>query len=323
MADIQPPEGHLNGGSVGGVSVDRGVGAPIAVTSSETVGSKRQRRPSVRLGEIGGDQLYDTHPRRTSNNKQWKHHQLLSLDHKKDPNSSNKGSKTRALTNLTTSGEFAETLDEDKEVNLDSIAIGSWRVKDSKKRASNATTKRVRSNWVSKIDDGGGGGSHNNVEGDEKYSGGEDVDDTYREFDMENSDSPLKEQSPVHSLENLGDGNERNEREMYYNRRTIRARDNHNHNRLHDGVELSGPSDTDARDYRNNGRCGGGGEDGVRIWLNSIGLGRYAPFFEIHEVDDEVLPMLTLEDLKDMGIKAVGSRRKMFCAIQKLGKGFS
>lgn len=204
---------------------------------------------------------------------------------------------------------------------MDSVAIGSWRLKDSKKRASTATTKRVRSNWVSKIDDAGGGGANNNVEGDEKYSGGEDVDDTYRGFDMENSESPLKEQSPVHSLENLGDGNERNEREIYCNRRTSRARDNHNHHQ--DGVELSGPSDTDARDYRNNGTCVGGGEDGVRIWLNSIGLGRYAPVFEIHEVDDEVLPMLTLEDLKDMGINAVGSRRKMFCAIQKLGKGFS
>ncbi|KAJ9140112.1 hypothetical protein P3X46_030794 [Hevea brasiliensis] len=317
MADLPPPEGQLNGGSS---AVER-VGPPIAVTSFETVGSKRQRRPSVRLGEIGGEQLYDAHSRRTANNKQWKHHQLLSVDHKKDPSTSNKGSKTRALTNLTTSGEFAETLDEDKEVNLDTVAIGSWRVKDSKKRASTATTKRVRSNWVSKIEDAGGGGANNNVEGDEKYSGGEDVDDAYRGFDMENSESPLKEQSPIHSLENLGDGNERNEREIYYNRRTIRARDNHNHH--HDGVELSGPSDTDARDYRNNGRYGGGGEDGVRIWLNSIGLGRYAPVFEIHEVDDEVLPMLTLEDLKDMGINAVGSRRKMFCAIQKLGKGFS
>uniref|UniRef100_M8BBN7 Uncharacterized protein n=1 Tax=Aegilops tauschii TaxID=37682 RepID=M8BBN7_AEGTA len=39
---------------------------------------------------------------------------------------------------------------------------------------------------------------------------------------------------------------------------------------------------------------------------------------KIHEVDDEVLPLLTLEDLKDMGIGAVGSRRKMFAAIQKL-----
>lgn len=78
-----------------------------------------------------------------------------------------------------------------------------------------------------------------------------------------------------------------------------------------------GPSDTDWN--------GGGGEErnGIRVWLNQLGLGRYAPVFEIHEVDDEVLPLLTLEDLKDMGINAVGSRRKMYCAIQKLSRGFS
>lgn len=64
-------------------------------------------------------------------------------------------------------------------------------------------------------------------------------------------------------------------------------------------------------------------DEGVRAWLNRLGLGRYAQVFEIHEVDDEVLPMLTLEDLKDMGINAVGSRRKMYCSIQKLRKGFS
>jgi hypothetical protein len=29
-----------------------------------------------------------------------------------------------------------------------------------------------------------------------------------------------------------------------------------------------------------------------------------------------------LEDLKDMGINAVGSRRKLYSAIQKLRKGF-
>lgn len=57
---------------------------------------------------------------------------------------------------------------------------------------------------------------------------------------------------------------------------------------------------------------------GVHMWLNKLGLGRYANVFEIHEVDDEVLPFLTLDDLKDMGINAVGSRRKIFCAIQKL-----
>ncbi|KAJ8772436.1 hypothetical protein K2173_027613 [Erythroxylum novogranatense] len=316
MAEIQPPEGHLNG--IGGSGSG---GASNAVTSSEAVGSKRQRRPSVRLGEIGGDHLYDAvQARRTSSNRQWRHNNSLSLDHSRKD--SGKGSKTRALTNLTTSGDFAETLGDDKDANLDSVAIASWRVKDLKKRASNATTRRVRSNWVSKIGDGGGAAAGDNVDGDEKHSGAEVMENSFREFDMENSESPLKENSHIHSLENSGDGNER---EIYYNRRGIRARDNtnDNHNRHFDGIELSGPLDNDARDYRNDGGGCVGGEDGVRIWLNSIGLGRYAPVFEIHEVDDEILPMLTLEDLKDMGINAVGSRRKMFCAIQKLSKGFS
>ncbi|CAL5202455.1 unnamed protein product [Lathyrus oleraceus] len=57
-------------------------------------------------------------------------------------------------------------------------------------------------------------------------------------------------------------------------------------------------------------------------WLYDLGLSRYAPMFEIYEVDGELLPMLTLEDLKDMGISVVGSRRKMYTAIQKLRKGF-
>ncbi|KAK1271064.1 hypothetical protein QJS04_geneDACA020904 [Acorus gramineus] len=85
------------------------------------------------------------------------------------------------------------------------------------------------------------------------------------------------------------------------------------------------PSETDGQDWKersNNGRCRSVEEGGVRGWLSGLGLERYAPVFEIHEVDEEVLPLLTLEDLKDMGINAVGSRRKMFCAIQKLGKGF-
>ncbi|XP_022730294.1 kinase and exchange factor for Rac B-like [Durio zibethinus] len=314
MAEIQQSDGQING-----------VGVPLAVASSETVGSKRQRRPSVRLGEIGGDQPYDSHIRRPSSScasaaaaKQWKHQPHLSLN-LSVAGVSTKSSKTRALTNLSTDfNADNETLDEEREANnnnnnLDGVAIGSWRVKDFKKRGS--ATKRVRSNWVSKIDDSSGGnininGNNNNAnnsnaEADDKYSGGEDNDD----FDMETSESPLKEPSPIHSLDNLGvDGNER---EVLYHgnnqRRPIRTR-------VSDGVELSGPSDTDMR------RCE---EDGVSIWLNSLGLGRYAPVFKIHEVDDEILPLLTLEDLKDMGINAVGSRRKLFCAIQKLGKGFS
>lgn len=61
--------------------------------------------------------------------------------------------------------------------------------------------------------------------------------------------------------------------------------------------------------------------NGVRGWLQSLGLGTYVQLFETHEVDTEVLPLLTLDDLKEMGIAAVGTRRKMFYAIQQLSKG--
>ncbi|KAK4763136.1 hypothetical protein SAY86_008904 [Trapa natans] len=64
-------------------------------------------------------------------------------------------------------------------------------------------------------------------------------------------------------------------------------------------------------------------DEGVRSWLMELGLSRYMPIFEVHEVDDEVLPTLTFEDLKDMGIHAVGSRRKMYSSILKLRKEFS
>uniref|UniRef100_A0A5B7AE95 Putative ankyrin repeat and SAM domain-containing protein 6-like n=1 Tax=Davidia involucrata TaxID=16924 RepID=A0A5B7AE95_DAVIN len=288
MAELQPPEGQINGGA-------------LVVVSTENLGTKRQRRPSVRLGDIG-DQPYDSHVNRRT--KQWR----LPM------NDSGKSSKTRALMNLGGAGDYHETLDgEDREGNLDSVAIGSWKVKDSKSKRG-FTTKRVRSNWVSKVDEGGGGGVGIG-EGDEKFSGGEYVDDGFRDFDPEGSESPLKEQSPIHSLDNMAVDTDRGH--FHGHRRGVRGARVSESRGHHDGVELDGPSDTDARNWNNSER------DGVRVWLNQLGLGRYAPVFEIHEVDDEVLPLLTLEDLKDMGINAVGSRRKMYCAIQKLGKGFS
>ncbi|OIW15385.1 hypothetical protein TanjilG_18306 [Lupinus angustifolius] len=315
-------EGKMNGGGT------------LSLNPSEPTGSKRQRRPSVRLGDIGGDNNYDSHPRRST--KPWKfgfeHHRRDSK------NISGKPSKTRPLTNLSSAEFGGETLDgghgdRDAPANADNVVIGSWKGKDSKKRSSStAPMKRGRLNWVSRKEDGGGGDGEDKFfsgggEGEDKFfSGGdEDVDDGYRNFDVENSES-LKEHSPVNSIENLGvDGNDR---ELNYqgNRRSIRVRVSEGREN-HDGIELSGPSDDNVRDRSGNNGGGGSrgryGEDGVRIWLNGLGLGRYAPVFEIHEVDDEVLPLLTLEDLKDMGINAVGSRRKMYCAIQKLGKGFS
>ncbi|KAJ4827197.1 hypothetical protein Tsubulata_016782 [Turnera subulata] len=37
----------------------------------------------------------------------------------------------------------------------------------------------------------------------------------------------------------------------------------------------------------------------VTRWLEEQGLGRYSGIFEMHEVDEEALPLLTLEDLKE------------------------
>lgn len=59
----------------------------------------------------------------------------------------------------------------------------------------------------------------------------------------------------------------------------------------------------------------------VRTWLEELGFGKYADVFEMHEVDDEALLLLTLEDLKEMGLFAVGPRRKLYNAIQQLKGG--
>lgn len=59
----------------------------------------------------------------------------------------------------------------------------------------------------------------------------------------------------------------------------------------------------------------------VGRWLEEVGFGKYAGVFEMHEVDEEALPLLTIEDLKEIGVLSVGSRRKLYYAIQQLRRG--
>ncbi|GLT70375.1 hypothetical protein SLA2020_424580 [Shorea laevis] len=66
-------------------------------------------------------------------------------------------------------------------------------------------------------------------------------------------------------------------------------------------------------------RYGSNDINNVRRWLEEVGFGKYADVFEMHEVDEQTLPHLTLEDLKEMGVFAVGHRRKLYNAIQQLG----
>jgi hypothetical protein len=50
-------------------------------------------------------------------------------------------------------------------------------------------------------------------------------------------------------------------------------------------------------------------------WLRSLGLERYEEAFRENEIDDTVLPNLTAEDLKDLGVGIVGHRCKLLDAI--------
>jgi class 3 adenylate cyclase len=56
----------------------------------------------------------------------------------------------------------------------------------------------------------------------------------------------------------------------------------------------------------------------VAAWLKGLGLERYAAAFRDNEIDWQVLPSLTADDLKEIGIVAVGHRRRVVEAITAL-----
>ena len=51
-------------------------------------------------------------------------------------------------------------------------------------------------------------------------------------------------------------------------------------------------------------------------WLRSLGLEQYEAKFRDNKIDADVLPRLTAEDLKDIGVAAVGDRRRLLAAIE-------
>src|SRR6516164_678885 len=56
----------------------------------------------------------------------------------------------------------------------------------------------------------------------------------------------------------------------------------------------------------------------IEDWLRSLGLERYEAAFRENEIDDSILPRLTAEDLKELGVGPVGHRRKLLDAIAAL-----
>ena len=56
-------------------------------------------------------------------------------------------------------------------------------------------------------------------------------------------------------------------------------------------------------------------------WLRSLGLEQYEAAFRENAIEETLLPSLTAEDLKDLGVVAVGHRRKLLDAIAILRTG--
>jgi hypothetical protein len=56
----------------------------------------------------------------------------------------------------------------------------------------------------------------------------------------------------------------------------------------------------------------------VVVWLRSLGLGKYEVLFRENDIDETVLPNLTAEDLKELGVASLGHRRKLLDAIAAL-----
>jgi class 3 adenylate cyclase/predicted ATPase len=57
----------------------------------------------------------------------------------------------------------------------------------------------------------------------------------------------------------------------------------------------------------------------VAAWLKNLGLEQYETAFRDNAIDGDLLPSLTAEDLKDLGVSIVGHRRRLLDAIAALG----
>jgi class 3 adenylate cyclase/predicted ATPase len=56
----------------------------------------------------------------------------------------------------------------------------------------------------------------------------------------------------------------------------------------------------------------------IVVWLRSLGLGKYEAAFRENEIDETVLPSLTHENLRELGVTALGHRLKLLDAIASL-----
>ena len=58
----------------------------------------------------------------------------------------------------------------------------------------------------------------------------------------------------------------------------------------------------------------------IELWLNDLDLSEYINVFKEESIDIEVLPELTSDDLKEIGVNKLGHRKIILKAISELKK---
>jgi hypothetical protein len=61
----------------------------------------------------------------------------------------------------------------------------------------------------------------------------------------------------------------------------------------------------------------------IADWLRGLGLEKYVPAFAESAINWDVLSGLTTDDLKEIGVAALGDRRRLLAGIAALGEGAS
>jgi SAM domain (Sterile alpha motif) len=56
----------------------------------------------------------------------------------------------------------------------------------------------------------------------------------------------------------------------------------------------------------------------IVVWLRSLGLGKYEAAFRENDTDETILPSLTHENLKELGVTSLGHRVKLLETIAAL-----
>ncbi len=56
----------------------------------------------------------------------------------------------------------------------------------------------------------------------------------------------------------------------------------------------------------------------IKGWLADLGYPQYADIFAANDIDDEALPLITADDLKEMGVASIGHRRLILRAASQL-----